>query len=79
MNYVATLKVFVSLIPINYELVKSLDAIDEKEGTGPAKLQIVLDAVKSAIEQAKSEGVSWETIKPMISALVENLLKIVRR
>ncbi len=79
MNYIALLKAFVALLPVVVDLVKQLDAIGGGEGTGKDKLQLVIDAVRTAFEQARETGVSWASLEPMIRSAVEAILKIVRR
>ena len=79
MHYIELLKVFVQVLPLIIDLVKKLDDLPSSEGTGADKLQIVLDAVKAAITQAKELGVSWDKLEPMIKAAVESILRIIRR
>ena len=79
MHYVELLKVFVQVLPLIIDLVKKLDDLPSSEGTGADKLQIVLDAVKAAVTQAKELGVSWDKLEPMIKAAVESILRIIRR
>ena len=79
MNYIELLKVFVQVLPLIIDLVKKLDDLPSSEGTGADKLQIVLDAVKAAVTQAKELGVSWDKLEPMIKAAVESILRIIRR
>ena len=79
MQYIELLKVFVQVLPLIIDLVKKLDDLPSSEGTGADKLQIVLDAVKAAVTQAKELGVSWDKLEPMIKAAVESILRIIRR
>ncbi|TFZ81247.1 hypothetical protein [Candidatus Macondimonas diazotrophica] len=79
MHYIELLKVFVQVLPLIIDLVKKLDDLPSSEGTGADKLQIVLDAVKAAVTQAKELGVSWDKLEPMIKAAVESILRIIRR
>ena len=79
MHYVELLKVFVQVLPLIIDLVKKLDDLPSSEGTGADKLQIVLDAVKAAVTQAKELGVGWDKLEPMIKAAVESILRIIRR
>ena len=79
MNYINLLKVFVALLPIIVDLVKALESIGGAEGTGPEKLALVLEAVKAAFEQAKTDGVSWEKLEPLVRAAVERILAIIRK
>ena len=79
MHYIELLKVFVQVLPLIIDLVKKLDDLPSSDGTGADKLQIVLDAVKAAVTQAKELGVSWDKLEPMIKAAVESILRIIRR
>ena len=79
MHYIELLKVFVQVLPLIIDLVKKLDDLPSSEGTGADKLQIILDAVKAAVTQAKELGVSWDKLEPMIKAAVESILRIIRR
>ena len=79
MHYIELLKVFVQVLPLIIDLVKKLDDLPSSEGTGADKLQIVLDAIKAAVTQAKELGVSWDKLEPMIKAAVESILRIIRR
>lgn len=79
MSYINLLKIFVQLLPIIVDLVRALDNIGGAEGTGPEKLALVLEAVKAAFEQAKTDGVSWEKLEPLVRAAVERILAIIRK
>ena len=77
MKYIELLKVIVALIPIIADLVKALDGIGGGAGTGAEKLQIVLDAVKAALDKAGS-AVDWGALEPIIKGIIERILKITR-
>lgn len=78
-TFVSVLRVTADLLPVAYDLVKSLDGIAEQEGTGPEKLQIVMDLLKEAVAEAKATGVTWEKVEPVLRRVVEGMLALVRR
>ena len=49
------------------------------EGTGQEKMAFVLNAIKTAIEQAGESGVTWAKLEPMVKLAVEAILKVLRK
>lgn len=72
---IAALRAIALLIPVIVELAKSLDNL---EGDGAAKLQIVLEAVKAAFEKISGLAIDWESFKPMIEKVIDPILKLIR-
>lgn len=77
-QYIQLIKVLAVLIPAVVELVKSLEEIGETAGTGPEKLELVIDLLKTTFANLKTD-VQWGTIEPIIRNVVEAILKIIRR
>lgn len=79
MKYIKVLTVFVELLPLIRDLVAELDSIDAAPGTGPTKLDIVLNAVKQAMQIAGDSGVQFSDIEVLVRSAVESILKLIRK
>lgn len=77
-QYLQLIKVLAVLIPAVIELVKSLEEIGETAGTGPEKLQLVIDVLSETFAGLKTD-VQWGTVEPIIRDIVEAILRIIRR
>lgn len=61
-----------------YELIKTLEALGGGTGSGKEKLETVILACRTFVEQAKDAGIKWEMLEPLVRSTVENLLRVVR-
>ena len=77
-QYLQLIKVLAALIPAVIEIVKSLDEIGDTAGTGPEKLQLVIDVLSETFAQLKTD-VQWGSIEPILRDVVERVLKIIRK
>jgi hypothetical protein len=76
---VQALILLAQLVPTIFALVKALEDIGGVEGTGQEKMAFVLNAIKTAIEQAGESGVTWAKLEPMVKLAVEAILKVLRK
>lgn len=79
MKYIKILTVFLELLPLIRALVVELDSVDDAPGTGSTKLDIVLNAVKQAMQIAGDSGVQFSDIEVLVRSAVESILKLIRK
>lgn len=70
MNYLALVKLIVSLLPVLIEAVKAVEAAIPQSGQGQAKLAAVQSILGAAWKASSDATVAFEQVWPALSAAV---------
>ena len=70
MNPAVALRALAVLIPVIVELIRALDDV---EGEGKTKLEVVIEAVKAVFTEF-----DWAHLQPLVEKMIDSLIKLAR-
>lgn len=70
MNPAVALRALAILIPVIVELIRALDDV---EGEGKTKLEVVIEAVKAVFTEF-----DWTHLQPLVEKMIDSLIKLAR-
>ena len=76
MQFLATIKAVLSLLPLLVEAIKVLEAAFPQSGTGQAKLEVLKGTVQAAYSASNDAVGSFEQVWPVLQATVGGLVGV---
>ena len=70
MNPATALRALAILIPVIVELIRALDDV---EGEGKSKLEVVIEAIKAVFTEF-----DWAHLQPLVEKMIDSLIKLAR-
>lgn len=71
MQYVNTIRLILSLLPLVLEVIRAVEAAFPQGGNGAAKLALVREAIEGGYNLANDTVVAFDTVWPAINRIVD--------
>lgn len=71
MQYVNTIRLILSLLPLVLEVIRAVEAAFPQGGNGAVKLALVREAIEGGYNLANDTVVAFDTVWPAINRIVD--------
>lgn len=79
MNFIASAKLILSLLPVLVEAIKAAEGFFEGSGKGAAKLELIRVALESAYGLTKDARGTFAEIWPALEGFISNAVAVFNR